>query len=392
MTMPPTANIPTTPVFITGEAGISNYRIPAIVRMANGELLALAEARVANSLDHGGPIRLVAKIGDETGTNWSDPITVSTNILPDGEEQVVQNPAPVVDMTDPDHPGKILVMFNKAERGEHEVASGKSVRRFFTIESIDHGRTWQNERDITHEVHKPLAPAYTRIHADAADRYNHPEDWRMSWTPVGHAIQLHGGEDGTGPNKGRLLFSNFVTRGESTVFQGQAHLVYSDDHGASWQHSELSPVLGVNEMMAVEQANGDVLVNFRNYATPDHLATAGRGQLVFRTLPDGTYEAPVTHTAFPDLPMPGNGLQGSIHRVADTPTGPMLLTGCDNRQTREGLTVWRSDDEGASWQHLLSLDPGPSAYSDLVTLTDGSIGLLYERGGDDDIVFGTFQI
>lgn len=388
MTASPTATIPTTSVFANGEAGIGCYRIPSIVRMATGELLAVCEARVDNCGDHGGPIRLVAKISDPTGQHWSAGIEVARNILPDGEEQVAQNPALVVDKHDPDHPGKIVLMFNKAEFGEADTIAGKGVRRVFVIESRDHGRTWEGERDITAQVHRPYQPNYTRIHADAAQRYNDPADWRGTFPPVGHAIQLHGGAAGTLPTRGRLLFATYVTRGTATVAEGQAHLVYSDDHGKTWATSDLSPVTGINEMMAVERANGDILVNFRNYIGADGPRMPGRGQVVFRTLPDGSYEVPTSHRAYPNLPMPPWGLQGAIHRLADTPHGPMFYTGCDNADARVGMDLWRSDDEGDTWANVRCIDPGPSAYSDMVTLADGQLGIIYELGGDNGIAFG----
>lgn len=387
MTESPTATIDTWRVFTNGEGGIACYRIPSIVRMTTGELLAVAEARVENCGDHGGPIRLAAKIGDPTGQHWSEPILVARNLLPDGEEQVVQNPAAVVDVLDPEHPGKIVLMFNKTEHGERDLTAGIGVRRVFVIESHDHGRTWINERDITAAVHRTQNPTYTRVHADAARRYNHPDDWRAQFTPVGHAIQLH-----HEAVRGRLLFASYVTVGDATIAQGQAHMVYSDDHGATWVNGELSPVRGVNEMMAAELADGDILVNFRNYVGADNHQMKGRGQFVFRANPDGTYRVPTDFRLYPDLPMPPGGLQGSIHRLQDTPTGPLFYTGVDNSQERIGLTLWRSDDEGENWLKQQTIDPGPSAYADMVTLADGRLGIMYETGGKDGIVFGAVSV
>ena len=47
---------------------------------------------------------------------------------------------------------------------------------------------------------------------------------------------------------------------------------------------------------------------------------------------------------------------------------------------RERLTVRVSDDDGASWPLARVVHEGPAAYSSLVALPDGSIGLLFERG------------
>jgi sialidase-1 len=48
---------------------------------------------------------------------------------------------------------------------------------------------------------------------------------------------------------------------------------------------------------------------------------------------------------------------------------------------RERMTVRLSRDEGKTWAHARVLHEGPSAYSCLAVLPDGTIACLYE-GGD----------
>jgi len=48
-----------------------------------------------------------------------------------------------------------------------------------------------------------------------------------------------------------------------------------------------------------------------------------------------------------------------------------------------------SYDEGKIWPVSKVVNPGRSAYSNLVALPDGMIGVLYERG---DIAFVTFSL
>ena len=47
---------------------------------------------------------------------------------------------------------------------------------------------------------------------------------------------------------------------------------------------------------------------------------------------------------------------------------------------RKNLAVRISYDEGLTWSDGRVIDPGPSAYSSLSILKDGSIGVLYEPG------------
>lgn len=387
------------PVFINGDDGYACYRIPSLVVMGNGDLLVLAEGRVENCLDHGGAIRIVGKVSVDQGVTWGPLIQIARNELPDGTEQVAQNPCPVVDLMDPDHPdGKIVLMFNKAEHGERAVTERKSVRRFFVIESVDHGRTWINERDITTDVHRPNLPDYTVIHHDAAERYTHPDDWRANFPPVGHAIQLRGGIHERPETRGRLFFATYTTVGNRGILEGQMYAIWSDDHGATWRHSDVSPVIGVNEMMAVELEDGSVLVNFRNYTTPDAAADPVRGQMVHTFDAAGNIHLATTHTEPPELTMPQPGLQGSIERYSWSDdaergnTSRLIFSGADHRDQRVGMTVWLSQDEGRTWPVRKLIDSGPSAYSDLAVLADGRIALLYELGGNNGIDLTVFPL
>lgn len=386
-------------VFVNGDEGYACYRIPGLVRLGNGELLAVAEGRLENCGDHGGVIRVVARIGSADGASWGPLIEIARNVLPGGAEEVAQNPAPVVDLMDPAHPeGKVVLVFNKAEAGERDTASGNTVRRFFAIESHDHGQTWVNERDITGEVHRPLRPAYTRVHADAATRYRHPDDWRANFPPVGHAIQLRGGIANRPETRGRLFFATYTTVGERGILDGQAYAIWSDDHGATWHHSDVSPVAGVNEMMAVELEDGGVLVNFRNYTTPDATAAPVRGQMIHAFDAAGNIQLATTHTEPPELTMPAGGLQGSIQRLFwSDDRGPggrsrILFSGAGHPDQRLGMTVWLSEDEGQTWPVKKLIDSGPSAYSDLAVLRDGRIALIHELGGGHGIDLTTFTL
>ena len=46
---------------------------------------------------------------------------------------------------------------------------------------------------------------------------------------------------------------------------------------------------------------------------------------------------------------------------------------------RANMTLSTSTDNGTTWSPLGTIDPGPSAYSALVLLGNGSVGVLYEQ-------------
>jgi sialidase-1 len=51
----------------------------------------------------------------------------------------------------------------------------------------------------------------------------------------------------------------------------------------------------------------------------------------------------------------------------------------------------RSKDGGKTWSSAICIEPGSSAYSTACELSDGSIGVLYERNAYQEIVFAKFS-
>ena len=62
-------------VFVSGEGGYHTYRIPAVIRAANGSLLAFCEGRKSGGGDSGN-IDLLLKRSSDGGRTWSPPQVV----------------------------------------------------------------------------------------------------------------------------------------------------------------------------------------------------------------------------------------------------------------------------------------------------------------------------
>ena len=58
----------------------------------------------------------------------------------------------------------------------------------------------------------------------------------------------------------------------------------------------------------------------------------------------------------------------------------ILFSNPASMKQRINMTVKMSKDNGQTWPYAFLIYPGPSAYSDLVCLANGKIGLLYEYG------------
>ncbi|MEO9004761.1 MAG: sialidase family protein, partial [Ginsengibacter sp.] len=102
-------------VFVSGTEGYKSFRIPAIVKTKNGDLLAFCEGRVQGSGDFGN-IKIVLKRSLDNGKTWGKlQIVASNDTLQAG------NPAPVVDLTDPRFPqGRIFLFYNTGNGQEME--------------------------------------------------------------------------------------------------------------------------------------------------------------------------------------------------------------------------------------------------------------------------------
>ena len=86
-------------VFKAGEDGYHTYRIPAIVRAKNGDLLAFAEGRKNGPGDHG-DIDIVLKRSTDGGVTWGPMRLVQDDWQMPNSKVWIGNPTPVVDLLD----------------------------------------------------------------------------------------------------------------------------------------------------------------------------------------------------------------------------------------------------------------------------------------------------
>ncbi len=106
-------------VFVSGTEGHKSYRIPAVIGLTDGTILAFAEGRVKGSDDFG-DINIVLKRSGDNGKTWGE---ISTIV--DYDSLQAGNPAPVADLTDPDYPdGRIFLFYNTGNNHEGDYLVG----------------------------------------------------------------------------------------------------------------------------------------------------------------------------------------------------------------------------------------------------------------------------
>jgi sialidase-1 len=317
------------PLFISGQGGYHTYRIPALLATARGTLLAFCEGR-RHSRSDSGEIDILLRRSADGGESWSAPQLVAS-----GGGDTMGNPAPVLDRDT----GVIWLplTFNRADGPESMIMEGRAPRTVFLTHSADDGRTWAPVSEITAQVKRP----------------------DMAWyaTGPGHGIQLR---------SGRLLIpcDHTLGLGRDHARLGYAHVIYSDDHGATWQLGGRAQA-GTNECMAVETMNGAVYLNCRNYV--------GDKRRAYAWSRDGGLSFPETGW---DEQLIEPICQASIIRHS---TGGVIFANPAST-ARERFTVRLSRDECRTWSAGRLLHPGPAAYSDLAVRGDGAICCLYERG------------
>jgi sialidase-1 len=343
------------PVFVNGTEGYHCFRIPAIVQLPDGMLLAFAEARKYDCNDFG-DIRIVMRSSHDEGKSWSALQTVASNGSP-----VANNPVPVVDTMDPRYPhGRILLLYSTAALSEDKLAAGQGSAHVWYRASTDDGATWTPPVEITSSVNRP--------------------SWGNYGTGPGHGLQLT-----DGPHKGRIFIPAFHSevRPRPDERDTRAHSFFSDDHGQTWTLGPTVAWPGASESTAAQASDGSVVMNSRDETGASHARIMSISRSAGERW-DKTFAAR-------DLPDPA--CEGSM--VSYTPPGHQAVLLFSNllntNSNRQGLAVSESTDDGRTWPRHTVIYKHAAAYSDLVVMRGGTLGILWERG-DDGLVFETRPI
>jgi sialidase-1 len=357
-------------VFISGTEGYKSFRIPAIIKTFNNDLLAFCEGRVNSSGDFG-DIDIVMKRSTDHGKTWTSiSKVVNYDLLQAG------NPAPVIDNTDPAYPnGRIFLFYNTGNNHEGEIRKGKGVREVWYKTSIDNGFTWSEGVNITTQTHRPNYP-------QVSSTYNFKEDWRSYANTPGHGLQIL-----EGIYRGRIFIAANHSSGAPlpNFMDYNAHAYYSDDHGKSFKLSETVNVPGSNESTAAEISNNRVMLNARNQS----------GHIKARLAVIGSNGGANWDTSYFDNQLPDPVCEGSILNIGTKNKKNILaFSNAADTLRRDNLTLRISFDEGKTWPKRIPIDKSSgegakdfTAYSDLVKMNNNQIGVLYEKEGYAKIEF-----
>ena len=219
-------------MFVRGEQGVHTYRIPALAVTAQGTVLAFCEGRKSSRSDSG-DIALLLKRSEDNGSSWSETQTVWAD-----PGHTCGNPCPVVDA----ETGVmwLLMTWNRGDDVEREIVAqtSRDTRRVFVTHSEDDGVTWAEPTELTAAVKL--------------------SGWTWFATGPGAGIQIT-----RGAYQGRLVVAcDHIEAGSKGRY---SHIIYSDNHGQTWQLGGRTPQQGVNECEVVELVGDRLMLNMRNY-------------------------------------------------------------------------------------------------------------------------------
>lgn len=320
-------------VWTPTENGSAHYRIPAIVRLSNGHLVAAIDKRKTTDYDLPADIDVEVKISRDNGKSWSAPITVARGTPQHGFGDAAM-------ATD----GRNIYMVMVAGSGLwFYPSSAEKPLQMYISQSHDGGRTWTTPREITNEV-------YT-------DRY-----------PNGG---FFGSGNGIVTSRGRIAFVAALRTDEKWGGTMDNVMVYSDDRGATWHTSPVARHDG-DEAKIIELASGELLISSRNRAwkptprtyvtSPDHGTTWSK-PMVWEDLVGNACNTALARYSLAD----GKGSKN------------ILLHTLIEAKDRTNLRIYLSEDEGKTWPIGNTICSGEAAYSEICILPDGTIGIISEE-------------
>jgi len=316
----------TVELFRSGDGFSHTYRIPALVESRRGVLIAVADARFDSPRDLPGRIALVMRRSVDGGRTWTPPM-----VIREVSEGGVGDASLLLDR----RTGRVWCFFAYGAPGVGFFTATSRQLRIQAMYTDSDGLSWSEPVDLSPQLR------------DGA--------WQAMFATSGTHFQT---------SRGRYLVPLVVRDGAGVM---AARNAYSDDAGRTWRVGAAIGGAGMvtDESKAVELADGRVMQNLR-MGKQD-----GRRGVAISTDGGVTFGPVTLQDALPD-PSCNAGLARVGRRL--------WFSNAASATRRERLALRFSHDSGRSWQTRAVLEEGSAAYSTVIGLRGGAIGVMYEAG------------
>ena len=310
------------------------YRIPALIKAPNGDLIAAIDERnlSCGDLRINEDVNIVIRKSSDNGANWSS----IRKIIDFPMGQSASDPSLIRD----DVTGELFMFYNFMD-----LKKEKDVYYIHVVKSSDNGETWSKPEDITSQISKP--------------------EWKKDFKFVTSG-------KGTQTASGKLLHTLVNLKYGVFIFG-------SDDHGKTWFFKE-TPVTPADESKVIELSDGSWMVNAR--------VNKNGMRVVHISSDEGKSWTSKNESSLVDP-----SCNGAIIRYKSKKYGNLLLfSNLDSQKDRANLTVKYSKDEGKTWSKGKVIYSGSAAYSDIEVLENGQIGVFFEKEDYKENVFARFSL
>ena len=337
-------------LFSCNDAGSKHYRIPAIITAPDGSIVTATDKRWNNSADLPNDIDIIIRRSTDKGETWSAPLTIAGGDTTLG----FGDAALCVDKTN----GNIICLMVSGP-GLWGATAANPLRIMKCV-STDNGLTWSPPVDITDMIY------------GAGCSNILTKTWWSAFVASGSFVQF---------SNGRL--AAVITVRRTSAYSIDNYMIYSDDHGVTWNISTNQAEADGDEAKLIELADSTVLMSIRN-----------TGYRRFNTSADFGL---TWGNAYSEDEITDPNCNGDILRYTCVNDGYLknrILHSIPFALNRSNVSVLLSYNEGNSWPVRKTIYSGPSAYSSLCVLPDGTIGIYYEVGESEiyQMYFSRFSL
>lgn len=394
--------------FPRGTGGSTNFRIPALVTLTDGTLVAAADARWNTVADAGG-LDTIVSYSTNQGATWH---YTFANYLGDNGNQYNPASTTFIDpalVTD----GKTVYMMVDLHAGGVALNSSNALPSAGTGFDSNNRLELKKNGESTYQYYLKEGKIYkkdgTALNDYLVDEYynlyqNHAFIGNIFYSNAAYQVfptcylyltkSTDGGKTwsvptllnnqvkqsdecfyGVGPGRGLITSTGRILFPCYTYPNHYTSVIYSDDNAVTWKRS--ANMSHESSEAALVEANSTIYMFTRfggYYTSNDYGSTWSQRKEVNIPYTTSCQLSAITYS-----------------RAIDGKTAILLSAPTINRSHGKIFVILVNEDGSLNWKYTYSINDGIYQYSCLTELNDGSIGLLYENA-DAAIIYQNYAM